>query len=403
MEHRAYAVISAIVVTGLLQDGFGMHEAAALEVAQFGDGGFLRIDYQLQARVGARNQGPNYADENTTDYYLRRNRLSFIGAANEKFGAVVQLELNGGQQLGDTIVQAQSRKYELVLLDAYATADFFDFLRVRAGKTKQVLTREVQEGCFDPLSIDRSPFILGPFSQHAAEKTTRDVGLVLWGNVYDKTVQYRLAVMQGNDFGSGMPDDVGYRYAGRVHVTFFDKEPGIVYRGTYLGKKRVLTLGAGYELQPHAVYASGPFLGAPATGAEDYKAHTYDLFYEHPTPFGTFTVSGAYLKTDFGEAGIRNVVDAQGATGERNGFYWKAGYMLWNVQVFGRYEHWSFANLDGVPGQKLQWIVAGVNYYVNYYFKGEDARLTLEYSTTNFEKEPARDFHTILLQAQVQL
>jgi hypothetical protein len=392
MKHRAYVVMSAFLVAGLLQDGFGIHEAAAREILQFGDAGFFSIDYQLQARVGARDQGPAYADENTRDFYLRRNRLSFIGAANETFGAVVQLELNGGQQLGDTAVQAEGRKYELVLLDAYATADVFDFLRLRAGKTKHVLTREVQEGCFDPLSIDRSPFILGPFSQHSPEKTTRDVGLVLWGNVYDKTVQYRLAVMQGNDFGSGMPDGIGYRYTGRVHVTFFDKEAGPVYRGTYLGKKRVLTLGAGYELQPDAVYSSW------TTGAEDYKAYTFDLFYEHPTPFGTFTVSGAYLETDFGEAGTRNVADARGAGGERNGYYGKAGYMRWNFQVFGRYERWSFANLNDVPGQKLRWLVAGVNYY----FKGQDARLTLEFSTTDFEREPAADFHTVLLQAQAR-
>lgn len=391
MKHRAYVVITAFLVAGLLQDGFGIHEAAAREILQFGNAGFLSIDYQLQARVGARDQGPAYADENTRDFYLRRNRLSFIGAANETFGAVVQLEFNGGQQLGDTVVQA-ARKYELVLLDAYATADVFDFLRLRAGKTKHVLTREVQEGCFDPLSIDRSPFILGPFSQHSPEKTTRDVGLVLWGNAYDKTVQYRLAVMQGNDFGTGMPDGIGYRYTGRVHVTFFDKEAGPVYRGTYLGKKRVLTLGAGYELQPDAVYSSW------TTGAEDYKAYTFDLFYEHPTPFGTFTVSGAYLETDFGEAGTRNVADARGAGGERNGYYWKAGYMRWNFQVFGRYERWSFANLNEVPGQKLRWLVAGVNYY----FKGQDARLTLEFSTSDFEKEPATDFHTVLLQAQAR-
>jgi hypothetical protein len=109
-------------------------------------------------------------------------------------------------------------------------------------------------------------------------------------------------------------------------------------------------------------------------------------------------VSGAYLETDFGEAGLRGVVDAQGTGGERTGFYWKAGYMLRSFQVFGRFERWSFANLDGVPGQKLDWMVAGLNYF----YKGENARLTLEYAITDLEKEPAKDFDTILLQAQVQ-
>lgn len=392
MGHRAYAVTAALLAVSLF-DGSGIHEAAAREVAQFGESGFFRIDYQLQARGGARDQSADPSSGgNTYDEYVRRNRLSFIGAANDVFGAVVQLELNGGQRLGDLAVSDQRRKFELVLLDAYATADPTDFLRVRIGKTKHVLTREVQEGCFDPLSMDRSPFILGPFSGHSPEKTTRDVGLMLWGNVYENTFQYRLAAMQGNRFGA-TPDGIGFRYTGRVHATFFDREAGVVYKGTYLGKKRTLTLGAGYELQPNAVYASG------TTGAETYRAYSYDVFYEHPTRFGTFTASGAYLKADFGEAAIRGVADAQGVSGERNGFYWKAGYMLGPVQVFGRWERWSFANLNGVVGQQLTWLVSGINVYVY----GEDLRFTLEGSVTEFDKGPATSFHTILLQAQVRL
>ena len=394
MERRAYSPSRrAFRVAVVLLGGLGPREAAAFEVAQFGEAGYLRADYQVQLRAGLRDQGPDPTrEESTSDLYVRRNRLSLIGAADETFGAVVQLEFNGGQQLGDTAVLARQRDFELVLLDAFATVNIADFLRLRVGKTKHVLTREVQEGCFDPLSIDRSPFVLGPFGRTRPEKTTRDVGIVLWGNLYDQTLQYRLAAMQGNDFGSAMPDDIGFRYTGRVHATFFDKEPGIVYRGTYLGDKRVLTLGAGYEHQRHAVFSSG------TTGAKDYQAYTFDAFYEHPTDFGTFTVSGAYLRTDFGEAGLRGVADAQDASGERNGFYWKAGYLLWNVQVFGRYERWSFAHLDGVPGQKLAWMVAGVNYYL----KGQNARVTLEYAISDFEKGPTRDFQTVLLQAQAQ-
>jgi hypothetical protein len=391
MRHRAHAVTAAILFASLF-DGPGIHEAAAIEVTQFGDAGSLRVDYQIQARAGARDQGPDPTRaENTYDAYLRRNRLSFIGAANETFGAVVQLELNGGQRIGDVTVSDQRRSFELVLLDAFATADPFDFLRVRVGKTKHVLTREVQEGCFDPLSIDRSPFILGPFSAHEAEKTTRDVGLVVWGNIYEKIVQYRLAVMQGNRFGA-TPEGIGYRYTGRVHLTFFDQEPGIVYKGSYLGKKRVLTLGAGYERQPNAVYASG------TTGAQAYSAYTADVFYEQPTPYGTFTASGAYLKADFGEAGIRGVADAQGVGGERNGFYWKAGYMLGPFQLYGRWENWSFAFLNGVVGQKLTWLVAGLNWFVD----GEHLRFTLEGSTTRFDTGPATNFATILFQAQAR-
>jgi hypothetical protein len=392
MGYRARAGTAAFAFVSLSL-GFGVREAAAFEVAQFGESGFFRIDYQLQARLGERNQGPELGSTETTyDAYVRRNRLSFIGAANETFSGVVQLEFNGGQRLGDVTVSNDRREFELVLLDAYGTADVASFLKVRVGKTKHVLTREVQEGCFDPLSIDRSPFILGPFSAHAPEKSTRDVGLMIWGNVYENVFQYRLAVMQGNRFGD-TPSGIGFRYTGRVHVTLFDKEAGVVYKGTYVGKKRVLTLGAGYELQPNAVYSTG------TSGAATYRAYTYDAFYEHPTRFGTFTVSGAYLAADFDEAAIRGIRDAQEIPGERNGFYWKAGYMLGPVQLFGRWERWSFASLNGVVGQQLTWLVGGVNFYAY----GEHLRLTLEASATELDKPPATDFATVLFQTQVRL
>ncbi len=397
MAYRARAAKLAFVVVSLC-GGVSFREAAAVEVTEFGEAGFLRIDYQLQARLAARDQTADPSSSGTTyDEYVRRNRLSFIGAVNETFSGVVQLEFNGGQRIGDVNVSQDRRAFELVLLDAYANADPTSFLRVRIGKTKHLLTREVQEGCFDPLSMDRSPFILGPFSQHAPEKSTRDVGLMVWGNVYENVFQYRLGVMQGNRFGD-TPSGIGFRYTGRVHATFFDKESGTVYKGTYVGKKRVLTVGAGYELQPNAVYSSVTTSGV-TSGAENYSAYTYDAFYEHPTRFGTFTVSGAYLKTDFGGAAIRGVADAQGVSGERNGFYWKAGYMLGPVQIYGRWERWSFASLDGVVGQRLTWLVGGVNYYTY----GEHLRFTLEASSTGFRDPPAQDFTTVQLQAQVRL
>jgi hypothetical protein len=388
------ATFAALVLGGLLDGSLAVPRAAAREVLQLGEAGFLRIDYQVQARVARRDQGPDPAkSDDTLDLYVRRNRLSLVGAANETFGAVVQLEYNGGRQIGDTVVATKQGGFDFVLLDAFATADLFEFLKLRVGRTKHVLTREVQEGCYDPLSADRSPFVTGPFGLHAPEKSTRDVGLVLWGNAYARRIQYRLAAMQGNRFGD-TPEGIGLRYSGRVHLTLLDREAGIVYRGTYLGKKRVLTLGAGYELQPNAVLSS-----ATTGGAEDYRAYTLDAFFEHPTRLGTFTVSGGYLRSDFGEAGLRGVADAQGTTGERNGYYWKAGWMLWHLQPFGRFERWSFASLNGVPDQQLRWWVAGINAYV----KAQELRVTLEYAWSDLEKAPAKDFQTILLQLQAQL
>ena len=393
MRHRAsVSVLALVFIAAGLWLCIGSETVHAKTVAEW-ETGFLNIDYQLQARAGWRDQGVDPSQEqNTRDLYVRRNRISFLGAATETIGFAVQFEYNGGQKLGDTRVLQQQNEYDLTVLDYYLTADFSDAVKFRVGKTKHIVTREVNEGCFDPLSIDRSIFITGPFSQSRPEKTTRDYGVVGWGNLAENKFQYKLAVMQGNDYGSNIPDDIGYRYSGRVHVSLFDPEAGHGYKGSYLGKKKVLTVGAGYEIQPDAVISG--------TGAEDYTALSYDIFYERPTDMGTITLSGAYYETDFNNAGVQGVADAMGANGEKNGSYWKAGYMVGKVQVYGRYEDWSFADLNNVPSQGVKLKVGGVNYYI----KGQDLRVTVEYSMTDFAKENAsnKDFKTILAQLQVR-
>jgi len=389
MRHGGSRLIAAFLVAMVVMVVCTSREAGAYTVKEFSNGGFLNIDYQVQAREAWRGIGSGTdGTDSTQDFYLRRNRLSFLGAVNDTFGFALQLEYNGGQRIGDLSVAADDSKYEMKVLDAYLTATVSNALQIRAGKTKHILTREVQEGCFDPLSADRSLFINGPFK----DKRTRDNGLVAFGNLHNDMFQYRLAVMQGNNFGNNKPSDIGYRYSGRAHVSLFDPESGFGYRGSYLGKKKVLTLGAGYEVESSAVYASG------TTGAQDYKAYTYDVFYENPTDFGVFTVSAAYLKEDFGEAGMRGVVDAQGIDGEKNGYYWKAAYMIGKFQIFERYENWSFAELNGVIGQKIKWTASGINYYI----KGQDLRVTLEFSKNDFSDAASRDFRTMIVQVQAR-
>jgi len=396
-----------LCVVVIMAIGFTGRTAAAWQVYDSGDAAFLNIEYQVQLREAWRDMGsgPN-GDKPTTDTYLRRDRLSFLGMFNDTFGGAVQFEYNGGRKINDLSVSPHDSDLELTLLDAYGTATVSNALQFRVGKTKQVLTREIQEGCFDPLSSDRSNFILGPFTQDAINrnKTTRDNGVAALGNLFGDVFQYRLAVMEGNKNNySGIaktaPDNAGYRYTGRMHVSLLDPETGWGYRGSYLGKKKVLTLGAGYETESNAVLRDS----APTTTeGSNYTAYTLDAFYEQPTDHGIYTLSGGYLKADFDGAGTRGVVGATEVNGEKNGGYWKAAYMLGKVQVFGRYEKWSFANLNGVLGQVITYTSEGVNYYI----KGQDLRLTLEVSQTGFGTRPNPtvdpNFQTVIAQFQAR-
>jgi hypothetical protein len=243
--------------------------------------------------------------------------------------------------------------------------------------------------------MDRSLFIYT-----SIPRRSRDYGVLLWGNLMDKKVQYKLSVMEGID-NKNTPKST-FRYTGRVHLTLLDPESIPLYFGTYLGKKKVLTFGAGYQIEPDAVYGNV----AAKTLQNDYQAWTYDVFFEYPTPSGTFTATAAYLESDFDETYKGGDPDpvSMNLDGEKNGWYVNAGYLLpdkigpGNVQFYGRYEKWNFAKLGGIFGQEIKWTSVGVNYLLN----GHKLRVTLEYSKNDFDKEDAStvDFSTVTTMLQ---
>lgn len=376
-----------LIVSFLVFSGIGTAHAGP--VIKFGENSWLLINYEMQLYLQSRDTGSGASGDSTTnDIYFRRNRLSFIGQVTDTYGFVFAVQHQGENRIMG-IAETDTAFHNFDVLDAFLRADWTDAFRLRVGLTKDPLIREQNEGCFFPLSIDRSLF-----DYTDLPRANRDYGVVLWGNLLDAKVQYRLAAMKGND--SGDDPETNFRYTGRVHVSLLDPETSLVYRGTYLGTKKVLTFGAGYQFEPNAVYAN---LSAK-TLPKDYSAWTFDGFFEYPTPSGTFTLSGAYLKTDFDEAykGADPDTRSIGLNGEKKGWYAKAGYMLpmkvgpGNVQVYGRYEEWKFAELSGVFDQKIKWTGVGLNYLL----KGQDLRISVEYSNNDFNKETTdtKDFST---------
>ena len=355
----------------------GIETAQAGPVIKISDESWLMINYEMQLYLQSRDTGSGSSGDSTTnDIFFRRNRLSFIGQATDTYGFTFAIQHQGEKRMEDiTVSDIPGKSFDV--LDAFLRADWTDAFRLRVGLTKDPLVRESNEGCFFPLSVDRSLFVYTDLP-----RLNRDYGLVLWGNLFDAKVQYRLAAMKGND--SGDDPQSNFRYTGRVHLTLLDPESTLVYRGTYLGTKKVLTFGAGYQFEPNAVYANLSGRQLP----KDYSAWTFDGFFEYPTPSGTFTLSGAYLKTDFDNAfkGADPDPRSVGENGEKKGWYAKAGYMLpmkvgpGNVQFFGRYEEWKFAQLSGIFDQKIKWWALGANYLL----KGQDLRVTVQYDKTDY-------------------
>lgn len=357
--------------------------------------GWLQFNYEMQLFGQFRNtgSGPDGTDS-TTDIYFRRNRLSLWGMTNDKYGFYYAMEHQGNRTI-DAINVWDTPINNFFVLDAYLIANFTDSFNFRAGLYKDPLVREHNVGCFFPLTLDRSLFIYT-----SIPRRSRDYGALIWGNLFNKKLQYKLGATTGIDDVNTPSSDL--RYTARVHLSLLDPESLPLYFGTYFGTKKVLTVGAGYQFEKDAVYGNMGLQTLP----KDYTAWTVDLFGEYPTPAGTFTIGAAYLDSAFDDTYLGGDPDpiSMGLDGEKNGYYVKVGYLLPNkigpgqVQFFGRIENWSFANLNSVVDQELDWFGVGVNYYIN----GNDLRITLEWANNDFETEDAlnvdSDTATLMLQ-----
>jgi hypothetical protein len=397
MKNKKGKIVLAFLTLGFLFC-IGLQTAQAGPVIKFGEESWLMINYEMQLYGQWRDTGSGSdRSDDSTDIFFRRNRLSFSGQVNDVYGFYFAIQQQGDKRINDlTVSDIPGEDFDV--LDAFFRADLTDAFRFRAGLLKDPFSRETNEGCFFPLSLDRSLF-----GYTNLERLNRDYGLVAWGNLVDAKLQYRLGIMKGND--SGNDPESQLRYTGRVHVSLLDPESSLVYRGTYLGEKKVLTFGGGYQFEPDAVYGNV----AAKTLSEDYQAWTLDGFFEYPTTAGTFTISAAYLETDFDDAYQGGDPDTRsiGQNGEKNGWYAKAGYLLpkkvgpGNLQFFGRYEEWKFAELSGIFDQEITWWALGANYLI----KGQDLRVTVQYSKTDYDKQDStnpntQDFDTVTAMLQ---
>ena len=369
------------------------------------DKGMLQIDYKGQFQMTVRDIGSgDNNDDTTTNFNFRRNRLAFMGKYGDMFSLYVQTEFAEDQNVTALDVASTNQGAEFQLLDAVMRFNLHDSFKVNVGKFKYNLSRENLEACEMPLTLDRSLFI------RPAYTTTRDQGVAVWGNLFNDIFQYRVDAMEGRKAVSGdTAPSSNFRYSFRGHVTLLDPESDYGYKGTYLGTKKVLTVGGAYQFEPEVAYGDT----VARTDKKDYQAWTVDGFFEYPLEgIGTVTASAAYEKVDLDGAykGVNPDLGTIGINGEKNGWYVKGGYMLPGLplQFFGRYEKWRFADLNNIFDQKIDWYGLGANYYI----RGQNLKLTAEFSHTDFDKEGtvtgiqganlrSKDFNTFITQLQL--
>jgi hypothetical protein len=99
----------------------------------------------------------------------------------------------------------------------------------------------------------------------------RDVGFQARGLVVDGLLEYRAGVFQGRrnlPSGAKPGSRNPFRLAARVQLNFLDPETGFFYSGSYLGTKKILSLGGSVDFQhddgaSYRTYTGDAFLDLP--------------------------------------------------------------------------------------------------------------------------------------------
>jgi len=288
-------------------------------------------------------------------------------------GFYVQFEAGNDNKLGNADRPVYYR-------DAYLTLDYTDGVRFIAGRFKNTFTRENLEACYEPLTIDRAEVIsYTPFGADGGG--TRDTGYAIWGNLFDAKFQYRFMIADGRQ--GDLVAKSSPRYTARVHLSLLDPETDYGYLGTYLGTRKVLTIGAAYDYQADVAFANYPARTDPV----NYSAWTADVFYEYPTASGTYTLSAAYMNYDTDNAVNASPDPDFPVSAQMKGYYVKGGYLFPNklglgrLQPYFRYEKSDYGVNTGLFDQT--WKGLGANYYID----GQNLKVTFEYANIQFDKQ----------------
>ena len=331
---RGGAARAAILTTGLvLAAGAHAHAQAVIKVND---------DVNFKLGVLGQFQADWLEDPATNDttqnLFIRRIRLLFAGQVAKNVTFFVQTD---SVNLGKTLATGKNISPSTIVQDAYGEFKACDAFAVDAGLMFVPFSRNFLQSAASLLPID---YGANTFAQSAATQSTvgRDTGFQAKGYFLKNHLEYRLGAFQGvRDARSHR----SFRSAGRVQYEVLEPEgTGFFYTGTYLGKKKVLAIGAAFDTQ------------------NDYHAYDADAFADYPTGPGAITAQLDYNRIDGG---------ATFATlPKQNNMLIEVGYLLRNLKLTPVLQFANRGVVDTTVGDQKNWSIGA-----NYWWAGHNANI----------------------------
>jgi hypothetical protein len=277
----------------------------------------------------------------TNNLFIRRVRLLFGGDVARNVSFFIETDT---PNLGRTLPAGKNIVPSTIIQDAYASFRVGAPFTVDAGLMFVPFSRNSIQSAATLLPIDYGAFT---FTQSAPlqNSTGRDTGFQARGYLLQNHLEYRLGVFQGRrEPGSAN----SFRWVGRGQYNVFDTETGFFYSGTYLGRRRVLAIGAAFDHQ------------------SDYDGYAADVFLDWPLGPGAFTGRVDYRHFDGGTT-ITTLP-------EQDDVLIEAGYLLRALNLTPVFQ-WDRRDLSLGEGGDENRTSIGANYWLS----GHNANIKFAY------------------------
>ena len=208
-----------------------------------------------------------------------RARIMLGGNISPKTSFFMQTEIPSPIGFVDTEKHIQD--ISPIILDANIEHKFSDNFMVITGMQLVGINRQGLQSPVTLMGLDfgwyQYPYNLFQ-SQALQNNFGRDIGINTRGFVLDERLEWRLGVFRGRTTGTNS----SFRYVFRLNYNFFEKDKGLYYTGTNLGKQKLFSIGGGIDTQ------------------DNYISGALDAFLDLPTNNGAFTWQGSYMYLDGG-------------------------------------------------------------------------------------------------------
>ena len=337
----------------------------------------------------------NLSDDNSNlqlNASIRRSRMLAYAQISPKFLILTHFGLNSLNAGNLTSLGANGDSPQLFLHGAWGEYKLSNSLYLGGGLHYwKGLTRLANQSTLNFMTLDQSRPFYAWHSLGITDQFARHLGIYLKGS--SGKFEYRFAwnnpgrnpLGAGNDYsanfdangtprstltytGASTPDANGDAvgnsiFEGYVKYNIWDNESVKLpyYVGTYLGKKKVLAIGAGFFMHPNGMFNT-------SSGQHESVSHfALDAFLDMPVSGGALNAYAAFQNFNYGT----NYISRWGGTG--TAVYGQLGYYVSSAKVMP-YIAYSNGDFEGADDA-----VTALDFGVNYFINGHHAKVTAEY------------------------